>query len=117
MVLALAWTIGLHWALLQSVAWTGMVIAYAQDAGLKEALVRTFDGKHPCPLCKEIAKGKQSEKKSDFQPEMKKFEFSHATTSFVFSPPQYFWTVRSRDGFGSARSHEPPVPPPRQLPA
>jgi hypothetical protein len=116
MVLALAGTIGLHWALLQSVAWMGMVVAYSQDASFTEALVKTFDGKHPCSLCKEIARSQQSEKKSDFQLEMKKFEFSHAATSFVFSPPQYFWTVRGPDGFGLERSHEPTVPPPRQLP-
>ena len=56
-VAALACSIGLHWGFLQSAAWVGMVIHYSQDAPLKEALVKTFDGKHPCALCKEIAKG------------------------------------------------------------
>jgi hypothetical protein len=58
-ITALAGSIGLHWGFFQSVAWVGMVINYSHDAPLPEALVKTFDGKHPCCLCKEIAKGKQ----------------------------------------------------------
>ena len=49
-VLALAGSIGLHWAFLQSVAWDGMVISYSEDAPLSEALAKTFDGRHPCFL-------------------------------------------------------------------
>jgi hypothetical protein len=74
-VVALACSIGLHWGFLQSVAWVGMVVSYSQDAPLREALAKTFDGKHPCPLCKEIAKGKQSEKKSESAPAGTNFEF------------------------------------------
>ena len=53
-IVALVSSIGLHWVLLQSVAWTSMVVSYAQTGTFREALAKTFDGKHPCPLCKEI---------------------------------------------------------------
>ena len=74
-IIALASSIGLHWTVFQSLAWLGMVVNYSHNGTLKEALVKTFDGKHPCALCKEIAKGKQSDKKSEFPPQLKKFEW------------------------------------------
>jgi len=73
--LALASSIGLHWTVLQVVAWAGMIVSYSQEAPLGEAVVKTFDGEHPCNLCKQIAKGKQSEKKSEFKFEVKSWSF------------------------------------------
>jgi hypothetical protein len=61
-VLLLVLTLGLHWAVLQTVAWTGMIVAYSAEAGLREGVSRTFDGQHPCPLCKAIQKGRAEEK-------------------------------------------------------
>ena len=77
-VVALACSVGLQWGFLQSVAWLGMVVRYAQDETVIKALARTFDGKHPCALCKAIAKGKQAEKKAEFPDARKKFEFSYS---------------------------------------
>ena len=77
-VAALACSIGLHWGFLQSVAWVGMVVNYSQDGTVGEAFAKTFDGKHPCALCKAIAAGKKSEKKSEFPVAGKKFEFSYS---------------------------------------
>ena len=113
LVVALACSIGLHWALFQSVAWMGMVLSYCQEATLTEALVKTFDGKHPCALCKEIAKTKQSEKKCDLRLEGKKLEFSYDLAAFVFSPPSHYWEIRISEPAGSVLEHTPPVPPPR----
>jgi hypothetical protein len=64
MALALVSSIGLHWAFFQSVAWVGMVITYSQEGTLTQAIVKTFDGKHPCSLCNQIAKAQKSQKKS-----------------------------------------------------
>ncbi|HEY2951339.1 MAG TPA: hypothetical protein VGK40_02085 [Verrucomicrobiae bacterium] len=58
--LALVLAIGGHWAVLQTAAWVGMVISYSQDSPLKEAVVKTFDGRHPCKLCKAVQAGKTS---------------------------------------------------------
>jgi len=113
---ALACSLGLHWGFFQSVAWVGMVVGYSQDAPLKEALVKTFDGKHPCSLCKEIAKGKQSEKKSESAPVAKKFDFLYQGAAFVFVAPSYGWEMRWPHGAMRSLVRMPPVPPPRQLP-
>ena len=90
-----------------------MVVSYSQDAPLKEALVKTFDGKHPCALCKAIAKGKKSERKSEFPVAGKKFEFSYSATVFVFSAPTHFWKTAGFDLGADSLSHAPPVPPPK----
>jgi hypothetical protein len=42
---------------LQTVAWTGMLIRYSSEGGVRQGLAQTFDGEHPCPLCKAIAQG------------------------------------------------------------
>ena len=56
-VLALSFTLGPHWALLQTFAWAGMLISHSHSASLKEAISKTFDGQHPCGLCFFIEKG------------------------------------------------------------
>jgi hypothetical protein len=62
-VLLLVLTLGLHWALLQTVAWTGMIVTYSRDGSLTEAVSKTFDGKHPCCMCKAVESGRQEEQK------------------------------------------------------
>src|SRR6184192_2864605 len=64
-VCALVFAIGAHWTLLQSIAWVGMAVSYTQNSTLKEALLKTFDGKHPCTLCKVVQQGKNAQKKQD----------------------------------------------------
>jgi len=114
-VLALAGSIGLHWAFLQSVAWVGMVISYSEDATLTEALVKTFDGRHPCSLCKHIAKNKQTEKKPEFRPEWRKLEFSYSPVAFVFRAPSHFWEMQLPNLAADLLNSAPPAPPPRTL--
>ena len=113
---ALLAAIGGHWLLLQSVAWTTMLADNLRTSSLPQAVERTFDGRHPCAICKQIAKGKQAEKKSDLSVERNKFEFSYSRAVFVFSPPTHFWQARAFDAAATLLTHAPPVPPPRQLP-
>lgn len=113
MILAVACSIGLHWALFQSVAWVSMVVQYSHEASFEEAVLNTFDGQHPCPLCKQIAQGRQTEKKSDAQTAERKLEFSFSTTEFIFRAPRRFWLVGCEHGSAEPRALAPPVPPPR----
>ena len=57
-IVTLVATTGAHWALLQSVAWTTMLADNLSCGSVGVAVSRTFDGNHPCPLCKAIAAGK-----------------------------------------------------------
>lgn len=54
-------SLGLHWAVLQTAAWAGMAVAYSAQVGLRRGLAMTFDGQHPCPLCKTIERGRAEE--------------------------------------------------------
>jgi len=111
--LALASSIGLHWAFLQAVAWAGMIVTYSQDAPLSEAVAKTFDGRHPCELCKKIATSKQSEKKSESKFELSKLEFPYVRSEFVFLAPSSFREIRPVNNRADFLTHSPPVPPPR----
>jgi hypothetical protein len=116
LIVAVLGATGTHWLVLQSVAWTTMLADNLRSGSVSEAIGRTFDGKHPCRLCREIATGKQGEKKSDVRLEWKKLEFSYAPAVFQFDPPSRFPGFQPPMDSASLLTHAPPVPPPRQLP-
>ena len=105
---------GTHWLALQTVAWAGMIVSYSETAPLRTALAETFDGQHPCPLCKAIAAGKKSEKKNDFTLQSKKLEFPPAPDNVTPVAPSHFQFLPLADN-ASAKTlfHTPPTPPPR----
>ena len=115
LVLALASSIGLHWAFLQVVAWAGMVVTYSQTAPVPEAVAKTFDGKHPCKLCKEIANAKKSEEKNEYKLEPGKFEFRFVASVFIFQAPSSYWLTSVPHDAARVLSYSPPVPPPRSF--
>ena len=94
----------------------GMVVSYAQEGSIGDALVKTFDGNHPCPLCKEIAKGKQSQKRSESAAAGKKFEFLFQPPGFLFATSSNGREMRWPNNAMRSLVRTPPVPPPRQLP-
>jgi hypothetical protein len=113
LVLVLACSIGLHWGMLQSLAWTSMLAQNLRHDSLAQAVTRTFDGQHPCCLCKAIAAGKKSEKKSEFTPSFKALEFPPATEDFALTTPAHFPLPTAADTFARTFSENPPIPPPR----
>jgi hypothetical protein len=113
MAIALAASIGFHWAFFQSVAWVGMVVRYSQQAPFREALVKTFDGKHPCSLCKTIAKERKEERKPDRQFEFKKLEFVSLGQVLALIPPGLFHKCGAVNDCAPQLPQTPPVPPPR----
>ena len=111
--LALAASIGLHWTLLQSVAWVGMVVTYSQKATFTQAIEKTFNGKHPCSLCKQIAKGKHSEKKTDTQVEVGKLLLYNPGEHFAFFSPRQFYLLGASADSAPKLPAQPLLPPPR----
>jgi hypothetical protein len=61
-LLAILVASGGHWMVLQSVAWTRMLIVNAQSETLTVAVGKTFDGKHPCKMCHQIRDGREQER-------------------------------------------------------
>jgi hypothetical protein len=113
MALALAGSIGLHWAVLQSVAWTTMLVDNLRTTSFSAAVGRTFDGQHPCPLCKAVAEGRKSEKKSDTLLPLKKFEALNQAATIAIPPAPAFPPVEAQASFFAPLAPAPPTPPPR----
>ena len=93
-VLALVLTTGLHWAALQTVAWGTMLAANLTTENFSSAVSQTFDGDHPCPLCKAISAGKKSEKKSEALTLKLKLEFPPLAEAFALVAPKRIAQVK-----------------------
>jgi hypothetical protein len=113
MVLALVLTTGAHWAALQTVAWTAMLANNLCTQSVTEAVSETFDGAHPCPLCKAIAAAKKSEKNSEAVAPVLKMEFPAAPEKLVLVAPAQFQVLPLANAFAEAVFLKPPLPPPR----
>lgn len=112
-VLALMVSIGLHWALLQSVAWVGMVVRFSQEDSLSAAIEKTFDGQHACKLCRIVAEGKKAEQKQEAQkPGAKLDVYSSETVRIVFAPAPADRLAAPAIP-APLRVSAPPLPPPR----
>ena len=115
-MLALVLSLGLHWTVLQSAAWVGMVVAYSKDASIGEALEKTFDGAHPCSLCKMVEAGAKDDDgtgKEAQSAKIKKIDLMLATVEALVVPApdgREYLPLMQRPVL---RENCPPVPPPR----
>jgi len=117
-VLVMVLSLGLHWAFLQSVAWVGMIVSYSHDASLAEAVSKTFDGKHPCCLCKMIQEGGADEKQQE--PKQKVKSGSKMDLGLVWQGATVEFTdhrapIPLHSIAGPSRREAPPKPRPRHL--
>ena len=112
-VVMLTLTLGLHWACLQSVAWVGMLVSFSTSSPLPVALVKTFDGKHPCNLCKFVAQGKKAERQQEMPKPLAKLDLLLVHNSVWLFPPELFPLTTFPAQPGASRSDAPPSPPPR----
>ncbi|MGH7938653.1 MAG: hypothetical protein ACRD5Z_14975 [Bryobacteraceae bacterium] len=126
-VLALCLALGWHWAALQGVAWTTMLIRNATTCSFAEAMEKTFDGGHLCSLCHMVREGMakssndMTARTSDSRPQPVKVTKS--------AKPDLFCSVRSvplaneyrelsyevKDVEVVERRGAPPLRPPRLL--
>ncbi len=113
LVAALLSATGAQWLALQSVAWGTMLVDYAQHDGWATAIEKTFDGLHPCALCKSIAQGKKAEKKPEAVVVVVKLNWFHQSQNLVLARPAAPWTWRVESGGCEARFEQPALPPPR----
>jgi hypothetical protein len=112
-IVALIATTGLHWIGLQTVAWTTMLADNLCAHSVKEAVTKTFDGQHPCCLCKAIADGKKSEKKSEFSFHSQKLEFPPVKENFVLVAPPQFQLLLLENFSANSLTQKPLLQPPR----
>jgi hypothetical protein len=114
-VLALIISVATPWSLLQSAAWFGMLVRYSQTVPLRDAVEMTFDGNHPCLLCKIVRQGMEDERERKPGASLSdtKFELAlPALAEFAFYPPSQDSIYPSSNPTGQL-PHQPPAPPPR----
>jgi hypothetical protein len=112
-VLALCLSIGAHWAFLQSVAWGSMIVSYSRQAPLADALTKTFDGSHPCDLCKHIAAARKSDQKDTAHVGPVKPDLICTTRRHLMMPRSRDFTFAKFLGALISYGDPPPTPPPR----
>jgi hypothetical protein len=113
-VLLLSLSLGLHWVVLQSVAWTAMVIGRTQTNSFTVALKTTFDGKHPCRICNVVAAGKNAEKKTEATGKTVKLELlAGGSVTPSLHPPLPVTNPDPLVPALSSRVDAPALPPPR----
>jgi hypothetical protein len=109
---------GGQWMLLQSAAWAGMIVSNLRHDSLHTALSDTFDGRHPCPLCKAIESSKKSEKKSEVVTPIPRIEFPPGNDVCRSVADEYCaGVVPVTDEFAESIRTGPRVRPPRLIPA
>jgi hypothetical protein len=109
---ALIFSIGLHWPILQSVAWLNMIVSYSQQDGFERAVVKTLDGKHPCNLCHFVAAGQKAEKKEAKQILLKKLDLISDTKQLELFGPEISIPVPRFSQDIDSVYYSPPTPPP-----
>lgn len=115
-VFVLVLSLGLHWAFLQSVAWVSMIVSYSHEASFSEAVSKTFDGKHPCCMCKAIQKAraeqKQKEQKQNAKPGSK-IDLGLVYQAAFLNFPSAGERFSSANSEALVRAYAPPKPRPR----
>lgn len=116
-MIAVALSVGLHWVVLQSVAWTGMFVEYSAEYPLVTAIEKTFDGGNKCKICRLVEDETQTaaETEADYTVKLTKIDgFNGDDGARVFAPPVMVFTVVAVS-FPPGRSDCPPVLPPPQV--
>jgi hypothetical protein len=105
---------GGHWAVLQSVAYTRMLIEFAEQDSWCTAVKKAFDERYACSLCPKIRDGFNKEQKiPSGLSEMHQPEFLPQSNFLVFFRPVIVRNVASVSSQHTDFSNAPPKPPPR----
>jgi hypothetical protein len=116
---------GGHWGVMQVVAWSNMIVDYSAQDGLIEGAKKTFDGEHPCCMCKAIEEGKKQESQNRGDDSSPTASQGLVLKECTFERSIDLPAPRGRDLLilsgpeldlrGDARGTSPPLPPPRVL--
>ena len=90
-----------------------MLVEYSQHAPLKMAIAQTFDGHHPCGLCKRVVAAQEMPKKSEAAPLKVKPDLICSVRTIVFLPLSADAEFCDAIAVTSQQDFSPPTPPPR----
>ncbi len=113
LALAMCASLGLHWAALQAVAWTQMIVTYSQYEDLGVAVKKTFDGAHPCDLCLLVRDGQNDKKNSQATQLTKKLDAVVARAEVASTQDSQAIEFPDFETCAVGWQSIPPGPPPR----
>lgn len=93
-----------------------MVIDYSKTEGVEAGIAKTFDGKHPCPLCLSIAKNKEKEGKQTANVSPGKIYLVYQAPPLALTPPAAFWRLEGSLHSLNGVTLGPSVPPSSAIP-
>ena len=113
-VCLLGWSLGFQWFSLQAVAWGSMLVQRTVQSDWKDAVQTTFDGQHPCELCRVVQSAQAEDDDPSGSPRVPQLEWisdgeSTPGVEVCLRPVPVYATVSP----ASQRGTRPPVPPPR----
>lgn len=113
---AVCLSLGAHWALLQGVAWAGMLVSFASEGTVMEAVQKTFDGQHGCPLCKKVKEGSSTNRKQPQQAgqSMQKINAVLVEMTTLVAPAGDTFSFVPLHERPVSRTELPETPPPRR---
>jgi hypothetical protein len=94
-----------------------MFLKQARATPLSEAVQKTFDGAHPCQLCKGIAHAQGRASKTPVPVELGKIPLLRASAERFTVEPRASFATSPCAPFVPLRSDGPESPPPRVSPA
>jgi hypothetical protein len=114
---ALIISMGGHFALLQTIAWGNMLVDFSSKSSIAEAVEKTFDGGHPCSLCKALKKSKSEDEKKPVLRSESRMEVILPVSVKVPFPRSTAVTFRVTEYCGSFAEVflAVPTPPPRTV--
>lgn len=113
-LLAILISAGAHWAVLQSFAYTKMLVEFAEQESWGTAVKKAFDERYACSLCPRIRDGFNNEQKTPSTVnQVHQLEFLLDSNHPIFLPPVVFADVGSDSARPVDFSSAPPKPPPR----
>ena len=103
---------GAHWFVLQSVAWTTMLVANSRETSFVEAVKTTFDGSRPCALCRIVETGRKHQPRTDAHFALK-IELFYEPSPRVLHPTIVPSWLDTPPLAALVRTSPPALPPPR----
>ena len=114
MLLALFAASSGHWMVLQSVAWTRMLVTYSHGGDFAGAVVKTFDGQHPCALCKKIERARSDDPRPERSTQQEDPScFVAPALAALVRTEGAFWKLGLPGWPAEVRGDAPASPPPR----
>jgi len=114
------WLTGGQSMVMQVTAWSGMLVSRSFESSLKEAVVTTFDGQHPCAMCTAIKHVQKDREDPQAPAPLKilgklKIDASIDVHTIVVAPSSLLLVIPWPDMIlaSSTCDLDPPVPPPR----